>query len=232
MAKRTPPKKRRANSAASVSQEDYLKAIWKMVQEEQEPISARLSERLRVTPPAVTAALKRLSRKGTVRLGARGRIRLTAKGRGIARHLVLRHRLAEKLLTDVLGMPWTRVHEEAEKLEHAISPEVEALLLQHFGRDSSCPHGNPLLGDTPRSRKARRVRRLSEVEAGDRVEIRFVSEEGADFLDSLDRHRLRPGTRLLVEHKDYDNTVHLVVAGRSVHLGKETADRVWVGPAR
>lgn len=229
---KTSTKRRRSNSGASVSQEDYLKAIWKMLQEEQEPISVRLAERLGVTPPAVTNALKRLSRNGMVKLGPRGRIRLAAKGRDLGQHLVLRHRLAEKLLTDVLGMAWTRVHEEAEKLEHAISPEVEALLVKYFGKDSTCPHGNPLTGDSPRARRAAQVRRLSEVAIGDRVEIRFVSEESEEFLAYLDKQRLRPGTRMLVEHKDYDDTLHVAIAGRTVHLGKSATDRIWVAPAK
>ena len=88
----------------SVSQEDYLKAIWELVQEEQAPISARLAEDLGVTPPAVTAALKRMTRGGYLRVRRDGHIELSAKGQEIAGHLVLRHRLAEKLLTDVIGL--------------------------------------------------------------------------------------------------------------------------------
>ncbi|MFZ1032108.1 MAG: metal-dependent transcriptional regulator, partial [Candidatus Acidiferrales bacterium] len=114
----------------SVSQEDYLKAIWELVQEEQEPISARLAEDLGVTPPAVTAALKRMTRSGYLHVRRDGRIELTGKGESIAQHLVLRHRLAEKLLTDVIGLEWARAHEEAERLEHGISPEVAELLLK------------------------------------------------------------------------------------------------------
>src|SRR5271155_4954094 len=108
----------------SVSQEDYLKAIWELVQEEQAPISARLAEDLGVTPPAVTAALKRMTRGGYLRVRRDGHIELSAKGQEIAGHLVLRHRLAEKLLTDVIGLEWARAHEEAERLEHGISPGV------------------------------------------------------------------------------------------------------------
>ncbi|MCI0355358.1 MAG: metal-dependent transcriptional regulator, partial [Acidobacteria bacterium] len=141
------------STRATVSQEDYLKAIRKMQEADQDPISARLSEELDVTPPAVTAALKRMARNGYVKLGPRGRINLTPKGREIADHLVLRHRLAEKLLVDVLGMSWTRVHVEAERLEHAISPEVEELLLRYFGGDSRCPHGMPLRGGLARLRR-------------------------------------------------------------------------------
>ncbi|MCI0628123.1 MAG: metal-dependent transcriptional regulator, partial [Acidobacteria bacterium] len=123
----------------SVSQEDYLKAIWELIEEEQLPISARLAEELGVTPPAVTAALKRMTRDGFLRLGRDGHIRLTAKGRRVAENLALRHQLAEKLLTEVIGLDWSRAHEEAERLEHGISPQVQALLIKHFGADGTCP---------------------------------------------------------------------------------------------
>src|SRR6202453_4429097 len=107
----------------SVSQEDYLKAIWELVQEEQSPISARRAEDLGVTPSTVTAALKRITRGGYLRVRRDGNIELSAKGQEIAGHLVLRHRLAEKLLTDVIGLEWARAHEEAERLGHGVLPE-------------------------------------------------------------------------------------------------------------
>ena len=110
----------------SVSQEDYLKAIWEIVQEEQVPISARLAEDLSVTPPAVTAALKRMTRAGYLHVRRGGRIELSAKGKGAAQHLVLRHRLAEKLLTEIIGLEWSRAHEEAERLETASLPRLRA----------------------------------------------------------------------------------------------------------
>jgi DtxR family Mn-dependent transcriptional regulator len=216
----------------SVSQEDYLKAILEMEHEEQVPISARLSEELGVTPPAVTAALKRMARNGTVKLGPRGRIALTPRGRELATHLIVRHQLAEKLLAEVLGMSWTRVHDEAEKLEHAISPELEDLLLKYFGRETSCPHGTPLFGGLARLRRQQGARPLSHLTVGRRAEILRVFEKDRGFLDYLDRLRLRVGTRLAVEHKDYDETVQAVVAGRTVHLGKAAADKIWVRELR
>ena len=216
----------------SVSQEDYLKAILEMEQEEQVPISARLSEELGVTPPAVTAALKRMARNGTVQLGRRGRINLTRKGREFASHLILRHQLAEKLLAEVLGMSWTRVHDQAEKLEHAISAELEALLLKYFGRESTCPHGNLLFGGLARLRRTHNARPLSVAREGQRVEILRVFEKDSRFLDYLDRWRLRPGARLLIEHKDYDETVQALVAGKTVYLGKNATERIWVKPLR
>jgi DtxR family Mn-dependent transcriptional regulator len=218
----------------SVSQEDYLKAIWEIVQEEQVPISARLAEELDVTPPAVTAALKRMTRDGYVRLGRDGRIQLTPKGRDLAEHQVLRHRLAEKLLTDVIGLQWSRVHEEAERLEHAISPEVEALLLKRFGEDSSCPHGVPLFGGLAKLRKKNGAVLLAEMQAGDSVEVLRVYEKDPKFLEFIAGIHLRPGARVEIVRKEYDETMTLEVAGHSggkVHLGKPATTRIWVRKA-
>ena len=215
----------------SVSQEDYLKAIWELVQEEQSPISARLAEDLGVTPPAVTAALKRMTRGGYLRVRRDGRIELSSKGEEIAQHLVLRHRLAEKLLTDVIGLEWSRAHEEAEKLEHGISPEVADLLLKRFGRDSRCPHGVPLLGGMAKLRKQFGALRLSEAEAGSVYEVLRVYEKDPKFLEFLDGLSLQPGARVRVHRREYDETMELSVAGkraRHIHLGKPATERVWV----
>jgi DtxR family Mn-dependent transcriptional regulator len=218
----------------SVSQEDYLKAIWELVQEEQTPISARLAEDLDVTPPAVTAALKRMTRGGYLRVRRDGRIELTAKGEEIAQHLVLRHRLAEKLLTDVIGLEWSRAHEEAEKLEHGISPEVAELLLKRFGRESRCPHGVPLVGGMAKLRKKFGAVRLSDVEAGGTYEVLRVYEKDPKFLEFLVGLDLQPGARVRVHRREYDETMELSVSGqraRHIHLGKPATQRVWVRKA-
>src|SRR5260370_34624097 len=112
-----------------------------MVEEDQMPISARLAEELKVTPPAVTAALKRMTRDGHVRVERSGRIDLTKKGRKFAEHLALRHQLAEMLLTEVIGLSWAKGHDEAERMEHAISPGVGALLFRRVGNKTNYPHG-------------------------------------------------------------------------------------------
>jgi DtxR family Mn-dependent transcriptional regulator len=215
----------------SVSQEDYLKAIWELVQEEQTPISARLAEDLDVTPPAVTAALKRMTRGGYLRVRRDGRIELSAKGEQIAQHLVLRHRLAEKLLTDVIGLEWSRAHEEAEKLEHGISPEVAELLLKRFGRDSRCPHGVPLLGGMAKLRKKFGAVRLSDAETGGDYEVLRVYEKDPKFLEFLGGLLLQPGARVRIHRREYDETMELSVSGqrtKHIHLGKPATQRVWV----
>ncbi len=197
----------------SVSREDYLKAIWEIVQEEQAPISARLAEELGVTPPAVTAALKRMTRDDFLRVARGGRIHLTRKGRGVAGHLALRHQLAEKLLTEVIGLDWSRAHEEAERLEHGISPEVEALLVKRFGADSSCPHGVPLFGGLAKLRRRGAVL-LAEARAGEYVEVVCVYEKDPRFLEFLNGLRLRPGARVRVRRREYDETMTLTVHGQ------------------
>ncbi len=212
----------------SVSREDYLKAIWEMVQEEVAPISARLAEELGVTPPAVTAALKRMTRDHLIRVGRDARIALTRKGRGMAEHLALRHQLAEKLLTEVIGLPWLKAHEEAEWLEHAISPEVEALLLKRFGAESRCPHGVPIIGGLARLRSKFGAVPLAEIQPGEHAEILCVYEKDPMFLGFLDGLQLRPGTSVRVRRREYDETMTLGVGRTVIHLGKPATSRIWV----
>jgi DtxR family Mn-dependent transcriptional regulator len=215
----------------SVSQEDYLKAILEIVQEEQVPISARLAEDLGVTPPAVTAALKRMARSRYLKVRRGGQIELSKKGEEIAKHLVLRHRLAEKLLTDVIGLEWSRAHEEAERLEHGISEEVAGLLLKRFGRDGRCPHGVPLLGGMSRLRRDQGAVRLSDVDVNHSYEVLRVYEKDPQFLEFLEHLAIRPSARLRVHKREYDQTMEVTVAGRNsapTHLGKPATERIWV----
>ncbi len=212
----------------SVSQEDYLKAIWEIVQEEEVPISARLAEELDVTPPAVTAALKRMTRDDYLRVARDGGIQLTRKGRGVAQHLALRHQLAEKLLTEVIGLEWSKAHEEAERLEHGISPEVEALLLARFGPDSSCPHGVPLFGGIAKLRRKMGAVQLSDAAVGEYVEVLCVYEKDPRFLEFIAGLHLRPGARVRIRGREYDETMTLAIAGGKIHLGRPATTRIWV----
>jgi len=211
----------------SVSQEDYLKAIWEMLEEDQTPISARLAEELEVTPPAVTAALKRMTRDGHMRIDRKGAIALTLKGRKFAEYLAMRHQLAELLLTDVIGLPWAKAHDEAERLEHAISPEVEALLIKRFGEKKNCPHGVPMRGGFATLRKQGAVL-LADLRAKDSGEILCVYEKDAQFLEFLDGLHLRPATKVDVLNREYDETMTLRVNGKTIHLGKPATTRIWV----
>jgi DtxR family Mn-dependent transcriptional regulator len=211
----------------SVSQEDYLKAIWELVEEGHQPISARLAEELGVTPPAVTAALKRMKRDDLVSVARDGRIDLTRKGRELAGRMALRHQLAEMLLTEVIGLPWSKAHDEAERLEHAISPEVEALLLKRFAEKKACPHGVPLRGGVAQLRRQGAVL-LSDLSAEETAEVVCVYEKDGKFLEFLDGLHVRPGTHVAIQRREYDETLTLRVDGRTIHLGKPATSRIWV----
>src|SRR5271155_799467 len=165
-----------------------------MLEENQVPISARLAEELAVTPPAVTAAVKRMARDGNIKVERGGRILLTSKGRKTAQNLMLRHQLAEMLLTEVIGLPWAKSHAEAERLEHAISPEVEALLLKRFAGRKTCPHGVPIRGGVAQLRKQGGVL-LSELHPGDSATILSVYEKDEGFLDFLENLHLLPSSK-------------------------------------
>src|SRR6266849_955306 len=198
-----------------------------MLEEDQTPISARLAEELNVTPPAVTAALKRMTRDGHVRVDREGRIDLTRRGRQFADRLALRHQLAELLLTDVIGLPWSKAHDEAERMEHAITPEVEALLLKRFRDKKTCPHGVPMRGGIPQLRKQGAVL-LADLRAKEAGEILCVYEKDAQFLEFLEGLRLRPSTTVDVLKREYDETMTLRVDGKTIHLGKPATSRIWV----
>src|SRR5881296_2007674 len=139
----------------TVSKEDYLKAILEAESEGESVISATLAHWLSVSPPAVTMAVRRLKRDGLVRVKVKGGIGLTAAGRKIAGKLALRHHLIERMLTEIFGLEWYKVHDEAERLEHAVSKDFEERLLQVLGTGKTCPNGNIVGRDTPRDRRRR-----------------------------------------------------------------------------
>src|SRR5260370_21659094 len=150
----------------TVSKVDYLKSILEAESEGEDVISARLADMLKVSPPAVTMALRRLKKDGLVRVQGDGQVRLTAAGRKIARKLTLRHHLIERMLAELFGMEWWKVHDEAERLEHAVSPDFEAKLLAKLGRGGACPHGNLSEMESPKTRNRRGLELLSHANPG------------------------------------------------------------------
>ncbi len=177
----------------TVSKEDYLKAILQAESEGEAVISATLAHWLAVSPPAVTMALRRLKKDGLVRVRTDGHVGLTAAGRKIARKLTLRHHLIERMLAEMFGMDWYKVHDEAERLEHAVSPDFEAKLLAKLGRDGACPHGNLSEMESPDSRRRRGLLLLSEAEAGQRYRVSGIYERDRHLLEFLEARNIRPG---------------------------------------
>ena len=212
----------------TVSKEDYLKAILEAESEGETVISATLAHWLSVSPPAVTMALRRLKKDGLVRVLAGGEVRLTAAGRKIAHKLTLRHHLIERMLAEIFGMEWYKIHDEAERLEHAVSPDFEAKLLAKLGRGGACPHGNLSEMESPASRLRRGLVLLSEAEAGKRYRVSGIYERDRQLLEFLEARGIRPGAELGVTERNYDKTLSIRTAAGAVVLGRPAADKIWV----
>jgi DtxR family Mn-dependent transcriptional regulator len=215
-------------SMITVSKEDYLKAIFEAESEGETVISATLAAWLSVTPPAVSMALRRLKRDGLVGVASDGRVQLTAEGRRIAQRTAVRHHLIERMLSEIFEMPWYRTHDEAERLEHAVSSEFESLLAKRLGRGGSCPHGNFATGDSPARKRKRGLRLLSEVESGQTYAVASVYERDSKLNELLDRRGVRPGAAVHLRERNYDQTLTLETSAGTVVLGWPAAEKIWV----
>lgn len=216
----------------TVSKEDYLKAILEAESEGQEVISATLAHWLSVSAPAVTMALRRLKRDGLVTVSSEGRVHLTSEGREIARRLTVRHHLIERMLHEIFGMEWTKVHEEAERLEHAVSADFESRLAKKLGRGGICPHGNLMTPESPASRRRRGLVLLAQAETGKSYVVRSVYERDPRLLEFLDGRGIKPGERIRVVDRNYDQTLTLATKKGQIPLGNAAAERVWISPER
>jgi DtxR family transcriptional regulator, Mn-dependent transcriptional regulator len=216
----------------TVSKEDYLKAILEAESEGQSVISATLAHWLSVSAPAVSMALRRLKKDGLVRVLSDGKVRLTASGRRIARRLTLRHHLIERMLSEMFGMEWYKVHDEAERLEHAVSPDFEAKLLKRLGAGGACPHGNLSELESPRSRRKRGLLLLSDAEPGKGYTVSGIYERDRKLLEFLEERGVRPGGHVHVLGRNYDQTLSLNTDAGQVSLGVSAANRVWIRAAR
>ncbi len=212
----------------TVSKEDYLKAILEAECEGEQVIAARLAQWLSVSAPAVTMALRRLKRDGLVSVRQDGRVQLAGEGRNIARRLAIRHHLIERMLHEIFGMPWHKVHDEAERLEHAVSGDFEALLSRKLGLSGPCPHGNSPTPEDPKTKRKRGLLLLSEAQPGSSYAVRSVYERDRKLLEFLERKGIRPGARLKTRAHNYDGTLSLTIEKKLVELGGPAAAKVWV----
>ena len=214
--------------AIHVSKENYLKAILEAEAEGHEVIPATLAHWLEVSAPAVTMALKRLRRDGYVEMSDDGIVRLPDAGRETAYRTALRHHLIERMLTEIFGMAWYEIHDEAEKLEHAVSPAFEAKLKEKLGEGGSCPHGNAVLPERPADRKKRGEVPLSEARAGERYRVTSLQERDSQLLLFLHRMGIGPNQSLKVLSQNYDQTVSIELPTGNSILGRPAAEAVWL----
>jgi len=212
----------------TVSKEDYLKSILEADTEGETVISARLAHLLSVSPPAVTMALRRLKKDGLVRVSTSGEISLTPAGRQIARKLTLRHHLIERMLSEMFGMEWWKVHDEAERLEHAVSPDFEAKLLAKLGSAGACPHGNLSEMESSASRRRRGLVLLADAQLDTPYTVSGIYERDRGLLEFLEHRGIRPGAKLKVKERNYDQTLTLTTPEGTVSLGPAASERVWL----
>jgi len=207
--------------------EAYLEAIHALEEEGVQVIQARLAERLGHSAPSVSEMIRRLRSEGYVDVTGRS-LQLTKDGRKRAESVVRKHRLAERLLTDVIGLEWHKAHLEAGRWEHVISDEVEERLVALLENPLTCPHGNPIPGaGGPRVT----LRALAESEPGERVRLERVTEMveiDQDSLAYLDAHNFRPGAAAEVRAKAPDGTLTLEVGEDTLALGPALAQHLFV----
>lgn len=214
----------------TISKENYLKTIAEAENDGETVIAALLARWLNVSAPAVAMATRRLKRDGLVSVGRTGRITLTPAGREIASRLIMRHHLIERMLTEVFGMEWYKVHDEAEQLEHAVSEDFERRLRETLGEDKPCPHGSRLRNDRPADRRRRGLVPLAELEPSRRAAVECVFERDRPLLEYLDALGIRPGSRITMVARNGDDTYSLKVKDSVAPLGRRAAERIWVRP--
>jgi DtxR family Mn-dependent transcriptional regulator len=211
--------------------QEYLEAIYKLQQREHPVRTSKLAAALGVAHASATEMTKRLAANGYVNRAEGVGVCLTAMGREEALKTVRRHRLVERFLTDVLGLPWDRVHEEACRFEHVVSDEVEDGLEKLLGNPDTCPHGYPIPSREGTVESYEEAVPLDEVAAGTKAKVLAVEEEDPKMLAYLASLGLLPKVTLKVaEVAPFGGPILVEAAGARYALGREVASKVLVLP--
>ncbi|MEO7803857.1 MAG: metal-dependent transcriptional regulator [Actinomycetota bacterium] len=204
--------------------EDYLSQIKRLEEDGHRCTATVLAQTLGVSLPSASEMLKRLGKEGYLQRGTDGTISLTAEGRPLAHKTLRRHRLVERLLTDILGMPWYEAHQEAHRIEHAISSRVEEHLFQSLRFPEYCPHGHPIC---PFDRRT--LRKLDSVQVGEEFGIAQISEIKEELLAYFDQIGIRPGSIVkLLERGPHEGPLTLATDAGTISLGMEVAAYIQV----
>jgi DtxR family Mn-dependent transcriptional regulator len=207
--------------------EEYCEAIFELAEDDVDVIQARIADRLMVSRPAVSEMIRRLETESLVKIDHNA-ITLTASGQRLAERVVRRHRLAERFLTDILGLSWADAHKEAGKWEHVISEPVEDAIVRVLGDPTTCPHGNPIPG-------ARYVApatvALSELKVGKGFTVSRIPEElefTAGLLEFLEEADVVPGRSGTLTAASPDGTTTVEIDGRHIGIGAFASQRILV----
>jgi DtxR family Mn-dependent transcriptional regulator len=207
--------------------EEYCECIFELQEDDVDVIQARIVERLGVSRPAVSEMIRRLEADKLITITGTS-IRLTALGTTLAQQVVRRHRLAERFLTDILGLSWAEAHHEAGRWEHVMSTNVEVAMNRLLGSPTTCPHGNPIPGSEYLAPDAHR---LIDLAVGDGFTVSRIPEElefTPGLLDFLESAALLPGRAGTVTATSADGTMTVEIAGSHVDVGAFASARILV----
>jgi len=208
--------------------EEYLEAIWRLTGRGAAS-PKQIANHMQVSPASVSGMLKRLAAQSLIEYRPYGKISLNAQGRRLANQLIRRHRLSERLLTDILGLPWEQAHDEACKFEHLISDQVEAHLLSRLGPVTTCPHGHPMDPSAKDDSMA-----LAAAEPPAKLQISAISDESPELLQYLGARGLVPGAiiRLINREPFEDGPITVEIKKKTHSLGRQVAEKIRVIPPK
>lgn len=208
-------------ATATVGQEEYLQTIFWLMEAGLPITGANMARAMQLSPPTVHEMIKRLERDGFVTRGSDKILKLTPEGLEEAEQITRRHRMIERFLTDVLGIPWDEVHEEAERLEHAMSPVLEERMRAAIGNAKTCPHGHPIEGRREEGAP------LADVEVGASVVVLRFENEAESLLQYLKQVGIEPGLEGELAAAD-DETVTVRSPSGEHQLTRTVAETVTV----
>lgn len=211
--------------------EEYCETIFELEEDDVNVIQARIAERLEVSRPAVSEMIRRLEHEGLVAV-EHGSIQLTREGIDLAEQVVRRHRLAERFLTDMLGLSWSEAHAEAGRWEHVISDRVEEAMVRVLHDPTTCPHGNPIPGSHYTAPDGATT--LDQLAVGSGFTVSRIPEElefADGMLEFLEDSSLQPGHQGLVTASSPDGTTTVQIEGKHVGIGSFASARILVTSA-
>ncbi|MDP4713830.1 MAG: metal-dependent transcriptional regulator [Ilumatobacteraceae bacterium] len=207
--------------------EEYCECIFELHEDDLDVIQARIAERLQVSRASVSQMIEKMNKAGLV-VAENSRITLTVAGQNLAQQVVRRHRLAERFLTDILGLSWADAHQEAGKWEHVISDDVEVAMNRVLGAPTTCPHGNPIPGS---SYIATDAVPLSQLASGTKFTVSRIPEElefTPGLLDFLQQSSILPGRRGEISETNHDGTMSVVIDGNTIGVSAFASSRILV----
>lgn len=225
--KHSTSRRRHGQDGPTEKMREYLEVIYYLSARNEPVIGARLAEWMNVTPPTVTNIVQRMEEQGYIQRDGRGEIKFTDVGFTLAEAMVKRHRILERFLVDIMGIPWHKIHEEAVRLEHSLSPLMEERIAALVGQSTTCPHGNPIPGSGAGYVGKLRLDRAA---VGSRFMLRRIveeAEEDSELMRYLQNIGLTPGEVFEVADQSPSYGVTLRRGGQSITLSAQIGATLW-----